>query len=301
MSRSVTGTLKAEARVLVSDGAWGTLLHNQGLRPGQCPELWCVERPDAVRGIAETYLAAGAGMVKTNSFGANRFKLAHYGLEGRCAELNRAAAALSRRAAGDTAFVIASAGPTGRILLAGDASPEDIYEAFREQAVALEEGGADALLVETMSAVDEAALAIRAARENTALEVLCTFTFQKTARGDFRTMMGVSPAQAARAALQAGAHIVGSNCGNGMEQMIEIVREIRGAAPDAPVAVHANAGAPASVGGKDVFPETPSQTASFVPELVEAGANIVGGCCGTTPDHIRAIAAAVRETRRRKQ
>jgi 5-methyltetrahydrofolate--homocysteine methyltransferase len=144
-----------------------------------------------------------------------------------------------------------------------------------------------------MSAVDEAVLAVKAARENTDLEVICTFTFERTVQGEYRSMMGVSPTEAARAAIEAGADIIGTNCGNGFEQMIDIVREIRVEAPEIPILVHANAGLPTNVDGVDVFPDTPEQMASLIPSLIDAGANIIGGCCGTTPEHIKAIKQAV--------
>ena len=140
---------------------------------------------------------------------------------------------------------------------------------------------------------DEAAIAVRAAKENTSCEVICTFTFDKTKSGEYRTMMGTSPMEAAEAAIEAGADIVGTNCGNGMERMVEIVRELRAAFPDKPILVHANAGLPETVGGELVYPETPEIMASFVSALVEAGANIIGGCCGTTPAHITAMKEAV--------
>lgn len=293
MSRgTIVGAVKA-GRVLVSDGAWGTFLQKKGLQPGECPELWCVDRPAEVLDIAQSYIAAGADMIESNSFGGSRYKLEHYGLAARAAEINEAAARISRQAAGARAWVIASVGPTGKMLLMGDVTEEDLYAAFKEQCQALERGGADGLCIETMMAADEAAIAVRAAKENTACEVICTFTFEKTAHGDFRTMMGTTPAEATQAALAAGADIVGTNCGNGIERMIEIVKEIRAAAPDTPILVHANAGLPRNVGGKDVFPETPEMMAAQVQAIVAAGANIVGGCCGTTPEHIRAIKRVV--------
>jgi len=177
----------------------------------------------------------------------------------------------------------------------GDVAEEEIYGAFREQALALEEGGADACCIETMTALDEACIAVKAARENTKLEVVCTFTFDKTIDATFRTMMGVSPAEMASALVKAGAHIFGTNCGNGMAQMIEIVREIRATDKTTPVLVHVNAGLPQNRDDGIFFPETPAMMAEMVPEIIAAGANIIGGCCGTTPEHIAAIVRAVKE------
>jgi len=284
----ITDVLKT-GKILVSDGAWGTFLYQKGLNAGECPDEWSIKHYDIVKGIAQSYIDAGAEMVKTNSFGANRFKLEHFGLQDKVSEINEAAARASREVAGAGQYVIASIGPTGKMLLMGDVTEEEFYDCFREQAVALEKGGADAVCIETMSDADEAVQAIKATKENTNLEIIATFTFEKTLQGEYRTMMGLSPSDAIRAAVDAGADIIGTNCGNGMERMVDIVKEIRAEFPDTFILVHANAGLPVLVDGVDTFPETPQIMAKYVPALIEAGANIIGGCCGTTPAHIKAI------------
>ena len=282
--------------ILISDGAMGTFLQANGLQPGECPESWCISHPDVVQGIAEAYIAAGSDVVETNSFGGTSYKLKPYGLADKVGEFNRAAARLAKQAMGEKGFVAASVGPTGQILEeeGGDARPQDLYEAFRQQAVALEQGGADALCIETMGSLNEAVQAIRAAKEHTKIPVIATFTFQAGARGP-RTMMGVTPERAAQGAVEAGADIMGANCGNGIVIMIEITRQMRAAQPHTPILIHANAGMPVLEGGKTVFKETPEFMASHVKELIEAGANIIGGCCGTTPDHIAAMARVAKK------
>ena len=293
MAKQMIVDLLRTGKILVSDGAWGTFLYQKGLQAGDCPDEWSLTRYDAVKDIAQSYVNAGSDMVQTNSFGANRFKLQHFGLQDKVSEINEAAARASREAAGNDRYVIASVGPTGKMLLMGDVTEVELYDCFREQTVALEKGGADAICIETMSDADEATLAIRAAKENTGLEVIATFTFDKTMQGEYRTMMGLSPSDAVRASLDAGADIVGTNCGNGIERMIDIVKEIRAEFPDAYILVHANAGLPVLVDGVSTFPETPEMMASRIPLLIEAGANITGGCCGTTPAHIMAMKEAV--------
>jgi 5-methyltetrahydrofolate--homocysteine methyltransferase len=282
-----------QGRALLSDGAWGTFLFKKGLAPGECPDLWCLTHHPDVLDIARSYVEAGADMIETNSFGGNRIALGRFDLAERAAEINETAAAISREAAGPEHHVLGSLGPTGVVLMLGEVPEEQVYAAFREQVMALERGGADAVCIETMSALDEACLAVRAARENTRLEIVCTFTFERTPAGEYRTMMGVSPTQMARDVLSAGAHVIGANCGNGMAQMIDIVQELRAAAPKTPILVQANAGLPVYRDGVAVFPESPEEMALLVPELLRAGANIIGGCCGTTPEHIRALGRAL--------
>jgi 5-methyltetrahydrofolate--homocysteine methyltransferase len=281
-----------EKKILIADGAWGTQLQAAGLGVGECPEEWNLSRPQAVRAIAAAYVQAGAEMILTNSFGGSAPALARYGLGERVAELNRAAAELSLAAAGG-AVVAASVGPCGELLAPlGEISVSEMEEFFREQIAALLAGGVRAVCVETMSAVEEAACAVRAAKAlDKNVDVISTMSFNRTPAG-YRTMMGVDPATAVRVLSDAGADILGSNCGQGIEQMVALTAEFR-ALTDKPILIQANAGLPELVDGKTVYRQTPELMARYVPDLVAAGAVIIGGCCGTTPEHIRAIAGQV--------
>jgi 5-methyltetrahydrofolate--homocysteine methyltransferase len=285
----------AQGEILISDGAMGTFLHAKGLAPGECPESWCVSHADIVRQIAEAYAAAGSDIVETNSFGANSFKLKAYGFADQVAIFNRAATRLAKAALAGQGYVAASVGPTGQMVEeeGGNVTAAQLYESFKEQVIALAEGGADAICVETMWSVQEATQAIRAVKENTQLPAICTFTFEPGIKG-FRTTMGVKPDRAVRAALDAGADMVGANCGNGIANMIEITRQMRATAPQTPILIHANAGLPVVENGETVFKETPEYMASRVAELIAAGANVIGGCCGTNPNHIAAMTAEMK-------
>ncbi len=282
----------ASKKILVSDGAWGTMLQAKGLQSGDCCEEWNVSHPDAVKSIAAAYAQAGADLVLTNTFGGSGAKLKKAGHGEQVAHYNEAGARLSLEGA-PQCVIAASIGPTGEFLEpVGELTEEQMEAIFSEQIAALLKGGVRVLCFETMSALDEAVCAIRAARKlDPAVEIIVTMTFNSSPKG-FRTMMGVSPEKAAKGLTEAGADVIGANCGNGVEQMITIAREMR-AVSDKPILIHANAGLPELRDGKTVFKQTPEEVAGRVKELVESGANLIGGCCGTTPSHIAAIRQAV--------
>jgi 5-methyltetrahydrofolate--homocysteine methyltransferase len=280
-------------RTLVGDGAWGTMLMARGLEQGQCPELVNLEKPEILGEIASLYLDAGAELITTNTFGGSSLKLAAYDLADRTEEINRHAVQELRPLVGDRAYISASVGPTGKILEPyGDAAPEDVSESFSRQIGALIEAGADVICVETMMDLTEAQLAIRAARSLSGeIPIIATMTFNATPRGFF-TMMGTSVTQAAAGLEEAGANIIGSNCGNGIEKMIEIASELK-QSTNLPIIIQSNAGLPENRDGAVVYPETPEFMAEQAGRLLELGVAVIGGCCGTGPDHIRAFRGLV--------
>ena len=277
--------LLADGPVL-TDGAWGTQMQARGLEPGTCPDVWNLTRPDRVEEVARAYVDAGSRVIITNTFRANRFSLAHYDLGDKVTEINRAGAEISRRAAEGRARVFASIGPSGIVLMMGDVSPDELREAFAQQARGLAEGGADGIVVETMSDPQEAKLAVAAALE-TGLPVVGCMTFDSGADSD-RTSFGTTPEEAARLLTEAGADCVGSNCGQGIERFAEIARRMK-SATDRPIWIKANAGMPEVVDGQTIWTQTPGNFAAQVPALIEAGASFVGGCCGTAPEFIKAV------------
>ncbi len=283
----------ARRRVVIGDGGMGTQLQIAGLEPGAAGELWNVENPDAVVAIQRRYVNAGSAIILSNTFGGSSLALERHGLAARASELNRAGAQAACRAAGDRAWVLGDIGPFGGFLAPlGEHDPDAVFASFLEQASALLEGGADGILVETMSDLDELVLALHAARQAGAALVGGSLCFDPTAVGP-RTMMGIAPAAAAAAMLAAGADILGTNCGTlELEGYAEVVRAYRQAAPGAVIMVQPNAGQPVLEDGAAVYRQTPEAFAAALPVLAAAGANIIGGCCGTTPDHIRALAAA---------
>ncbi|SRR5579871_32912 len=276
--------------VVVTDGAWGTELQSRGLMAGECPDAWNLSHPEQVAEVARAYSQAGSRVILTNTFRANPISLAAHGLADRAAEINRAGVGLSRKAA-DAALVFGSAGPSGKLLAAGDVSEEELSEAFAMQCRALAAGGADALLLETFSELEEALIALRAAKA-TGLPVIVSFAFD-TGKNKDRTMTGVTPEQAAVAMSEHGADAVGANCGVGIQQLVELCRRMR-AATKLPLWMKPNAGLPEVVDGGVAYRMTAGQFAASAPLLRDAGASFIGGCCGTTPEFIRAAAAALR-------
>jgi len=274
--------------ILVTDGAWGTQLSLKGLRPGEAPESWNADRPEEVRAVARSYVEAGSDIILTNTFGGNSIKLKRSGDEARMRELNEKGVRLSKQAAGNDALVFASIGPCGEFMEPlGDLSRDTVIHSFKEQIQACIQGGADGIVAETFTNLEEALAVLEAARSLCNLPVVVSMTYDKGPAG-FATMMGVKPQQAGQTLEQAGADLVGVNCGLGMEDAIAVVRILRDVTT-LPLWAKPNAGLPQLVHGTTVFKETPEQMASKIPELIEAGAGHIGGCCGTTPEHLRAF------------
>lgn len=271
---------------VVTDGAWGTQLQARGLAIGEFPDAWNLTHPERVGEVARAYVNAGSRVILTNTFGANRIRLAENSLSQRVVEINRRGVEISRAAAAGKAAVFASIGPVGRLLLNGEITPAEIESAFEEQAGALAQGGADALVVETMSDLEEAKLAVAAAR-TTGLPVVACMVFDSGKNLD-RTMMGTTPEQAAQALTTAGAEVIGANCGQGIGGFLPICQRLR-AATDRPIWMKPNAGLPQLVDGHAVYAGTPEDFAGQVTALIGAGANFIGGCCGTSPEFISAI------------
>jgi len=277
---------------VITDGAWGTQLQARGLASGEVPDLWNLTNPDGVAAVAAAYVAAGSQIILTNTFGANRIRLAEADAADRVKEINAAGVALSRRAAGDDALVFASIGPSGKLLVSGDVSEDELTAAFVEQAEALAGAKPDGLVVETMQDLQEAAIAIAAAKA-TGLPVVATMVFDSGKDLD-RTMMGTTPEQAAAALARAGADVIGANCGQGIAGFVAICARLKAASQGLPVWIKANAGLPTIVDGKAVYATTVDEFAAQVPAVIAAGAIFVGGCCGTSPDFIRGLKAVLK-------
>ncbi|HEY9187353.1 MAG TPA: homocysteine S-methyltransferase family protein [Ignavibacteria bacterium] len=280
---------KVREKVLLFDGAMGTLLQAKGLSLGECPEQWNLTKPEIIKEIHKSYFDAGADCVETNSFGGTKAKLNKFGLANKCYEFNKAAAELAREVTPSGKFVAASIGSTGEMLEPyGDFSIQECYDNYAEQMVALKDGGVDVLCIETMMDLEEAKIALKAAKENTNLPVIVSMTYNQSPKG-YKTLMGNSISQVLTELINSGAGIIGSNCGNGVENMIEILREYKHTSPDTYFLIQPNAGLPDIVDGKTIYKETPEIMKNKIIDLLKIGVNIIGGCCGTTPDHIRAF------------
>lgn len=275
---------------VLTDGAWGTELMKQGLKKKESPESWNLTYPEKVGRIPALYVAAGSRIVLTNTFGANRFILEKHGLADKVGQINRAGVRISKDAAKDRAYVFASIGPSGKVIVMKQVSVAELEDAFSEQAEAIAEAGADAIVIETMMDMAEAMAAITAAKK-TGLPVVANMVFDAGKDKD-RTMMGNTPEEVAEKFAAASVDALGSNCGKGIEGFIPICKRMR-AVTALPLWMKANAGIPEVVKGQIVYNITPDQFAAHIPDLINAGANFIGGCCGTSPDFITAIKAKI--------
>ena len=278
--------------LMISDGAWGTQLQARGLASGTTPDTWNLTHAEQVESVARAYVEAGSQVILTNTFRANAVAM-HSSTEAELDAINRAGVAISKRAAGNQALVFASIGPTGKILMSGEIGADQVTDAFAAQAQSLAAAGADALLIETMSDIEEARLAVEATRR-TGLPVLASFAFDSGKNKD-RTMMGATPEAVAAAMVEAGADAVGANCGVGVELSVPICKRLC-AACDLPVWIKPNAGLPTIEGTAIRYATSADYFASHYAALAEAGASFVGSCCGSTPDFIRALVAARKAT-----
>jgi methionine synthase I (cobalamin-dependent) len=282
--------------ILIADGATGTMLQKAGLEPGSAPERWVLEKPEAISSLHKSYVEAGADLILTNTFGGCRIRLEMDGLGDYVYEINLAAAKIAREASGQ-ALVLGDVGPTGSLLKPfGNLSFVEAVQSFKEQITGLYEGGVDALLIETMSDLNEARAAIEAARLVCNLPLLITFSFDTHGR----TMMGLRPSIAASEMLTDGVQVIGANCGLTLTETLKAVREMRSAAPEAVLVAKPNAGLPrhgSGMGEEMIYDVSPQEMSDYAQMFCEAGVKIFGGCCGSTPEHIRAVAQVLKNIR----
>lgn len=290
--KSILQKLKTN-EILIADGAMGTMLFARGLQPGKPPESVNLKTPEILEEIAQAYLDAGAKIIQTNTFGASPLKLSDYGLQDKTEEINRIAVERVKKVVGDKAYVSGSVGPSGKLLKPfGDTEPEDIYKSYERQMKVLINAGVDLICIETMTDLNEATLAIKAAKSiSPEIPIMATMTFDETPRG-FYTIMGVSIEDAVVGLQKAGADIIGSNCGNGIENMIKIAQVFKNFSK-LPIIIQSNAGIPEMKEGKLIYSETPEFFGEKAKELINVGVSIIGGCCGTTPEYIKAIRKTV--------
>jgi 5-methyltetrahydrofolate--homocysteine methyltransferase len=283
-------------KALLLDGAWGTEFFQRGLMPGCPPDEWNLTHPEIVQAITSDYLTSGSRVILTNTFGANSFRLEPHGLSDQVSTINRTAATLAREVLRDAALLAGDIGPTARFLALGEVSADELHRVFSEQAVALAEGGVDLIVVESMTDAEEMAFAVAAAARETGLPVVASMTYNRTPHG-YRTMMGNPPEICVKKAEEAGAMVIGANCGSGIEDYVSLAPILRNLTK-LPLWVKANAGVPQIVGGKVTYPLSAEQYASFVPSLLDAGVSLIGGCCGTSPSFIREMGKVITSVRR---
>jgi 5-methyltetrahydrofolate--homocysteine methyltransferase len=283
-----------EKGILISDGAMGTMLQGKGLTDGGAPELWNVENPSAIEEVLEEYAAAGANLITTNTFGGTRGRLQMHGLEDRLFELNKAGAEIARKVADrhEGCFVMGDVGPSGELMEPmGTMTIDEATALFADQIKALVAGGVDAILIETMSDLQEVEAAVKAAKEVAPnLPIIVTFSFDT----NMRTMMGVKPAVAVSTLAAQGVRIIGANCGRGVDEMRVIAKELTDARTDGVyIITQSNAGLPKLVGGDFVYDGTPEEMAKYAQDMKTLGVNVIGSCCGSSPAHTKAMAAAI--------
>ncbi|MHB1130939.1 MAG: homocysteine S-methyltransferase family protein [Chloroflexota bacterium] len=280
----------ASGRVLLCDGAMGTMLQAAGLELGEAPELLNLEHPERVLAVHLAYVAAGVDIVTTNSFGGTRLKMGRAGAAEQVRAANRAAAQIARQAASANVFVAGDLGPTGELLEPyGELTRETAIAAYAEQAAALAEGGVDLFLVETMADLGEATAAVAGIRQASDLPIFCTMTFDAGGR----TMMGVSPRQAGEALLAAGVDAFGANCGTGPEDMENVARELLAVRPGVAVICQPNAGLPSLEAGQTVYDASPEKMAEYARRFAALGVRVIGSCCGSTPAHTEVVGRAL--------
>jgi 5-methyltetrahydrofolate--homocysteine methyltransferase len=282
----------AQGGTIIADGAMGTTLQKAGLPAGVAPERWNLENPDAIRALHQGYVQAGSDLILTNTFGGSRARLRIEGLGDQVHEVNLAAAHLAREIAGDSALVLGDIGPTGQLLEPlGTLTYDDAVAAFAEQAAALVEGGVDGILIETMSDLNEARAAVEGTRQVTDLPILVTMSFDTHGH----TMMGTKPADAAKALWSLGVDVVGANCGRTLSENLEAIRQMREALPGATLMAKPNAGLPRMDGDQSVYDVTPDIMADYARRFADFDVKIFGGCCGSTPDHIKEVSIVLQE------
>jgi len=282
--------LLLSGKTLIADGATGTMLMAAGLPPGMPPEAWNVDQPERILALHRAYLEAGSQVILTNTFGGSSLKLAKAGLEDRATELNLAAARLARQAAGERAYVAGDIGPSGELMKPmGVLTYEAALQSFSEQAKALAEGGVDAIWIETMSDLTEARAAVVAARESTDLPVLCSLSFGRRAR----TMMGATPRQAVEQLWPLGLAAIGVNCGEGLDMVSDVLRQMREAMPNVVLIAKPNAGLPKLIQGATVYDVEPAAFADRMLDFIALGAQVVGSCCGSSPEYIGELAEKI--------